>query len=130
MTGRVRSSVLWTVLISAMLLLAGCRTGAPGASQGSRQASGVRGWALIAGGPAPGTARPVRGVVVVAHSGGPGGSVAGSSTADASGLFKIDLSPGTYTLVQTGTYGEHAPPQVVTVEPGTYATVMMTLQVR
>jgi hypothetical protein len=44
--------------------------------------------------------------------------------ADPSGAFKVDLSPGTYTLIEVSDAAES---QTVIVEPGKYVTVTLTI---
>ncbi len=44
--------------------------------------------------------------------------------ADPSGAFRVDLSPGTYTLIEVS---GAAVSQTVTVEPGEYVTVTLTI---
>lgn len=128
----IRWVAVGLLLVPMTVLPAACGSSTPSASLSATRTSGVVGVAMMAGGPAVITQspRPVRGVVVVARRGGPQGPGIGTGTADSSGHFKIDLPPGTYTLVWTRRLGKQAEPQAVTVEPGKYATVTMTLQMR
>jgi hypothetical protein len=61
-------------------------------------------------------------VAVYAHKGGVDGPVAARVLADRAGKFRIDLSPGTYTLVQMA---PAAQPKTVTVRPGEYVHVTL-----
>lgn len=114
----IATLVLVALVCFAVLTLSSCGTGARSAD------SGVRGVAMIAGGPAPGSPRPEPGVAIVVHKGDLHGKIVARTTAASSGAFKVDLSPGTYTLVEVS---GAAVSRTVTVEPGTYVAV--TLQI-
>jgi hypothetical protein len=114
----IATLVAFAVVGLVMLSLSSCGTGARSAD------SGVRGVALIAGGPAPGSPRPEPGVAIVVHKGDLHGRIVARTTAASSGAFKVDLSPGTYTLIEVS---GAAVSRTVTVEPGTYVAV--TLQI-
>ena len=101
-----------------------CRAAA--VARGVRLGSGgVQGTALIEGGPAPGNPRPEPGVTVAVHKGGLHGTIVARTKASPSGAFKISLSPGKYTLVEVS---DAAVPRTVTVKPGKYVTVVLTIQ--
>ena len=102
----------------AMLSLSSCGTAAPAAH------GGVQGMAMIAGGPAPGSPRPEPGVAIAVHKGGLHGTIVARTKADPSGAFKVDLSPGTYTLIEVS---GAAVSQTVSVEPGKYVTVTLSI---
>lgn len=107
-----------TLVALAVLTLSSCGAAARPAH------SGVQGMAMLAGGPAPGSPRPEPGVAIAVHKGGLHGTIVARTTADPSGAFKVDLSPGTYTLVEIS---GAAVSQTVSVEPGKYVTVTLTI---
>jgi hypothetical protein len=109
---RISLAILTAVLL---LSLAAC-----GSASG-----GVQGTALIEGGPAPGNPRPEPGATVAVHKGGLHGTIVARTKASPSGAFKISLSPGKYTLVEVS---DAAVPRTVTVKPGKYVTVVLTIQ--
>ena len=126
------AAVLLAVLV--LLLAAACGTVAK---------SGVRGVAIMSGGPAtsgnPTPTHPDRAVVVV-HQGDANGKVVAKVRPDSAGAFRIDLAPGTYTLVQWGPGSVpggvsvlNAPPApiatTIAVEPGQYAKVTLEVSV-
>jgi hypothetical protein len=113
-----RRFVITPLVALAMLSLSSCGTAAQSAH------SGVQGVAMIAGGPAPGSPRPEPGVAIVVHEGDLHGTIVARTKADPSGAFKVDLSPGAYTLIEGS---DAAQPQTVTVEPGKYVTVTLTI---
>ena len=113
-----RGLVIAPLVALAMLSLSACGTAGPSAH------GGVQGMAMIAGGPAPGSPRPEPGVAIVVHEGDLHGTIVARTKADPSGAFKVDLSPGTYTLI--GVSGA-AVSQTVTVEPGKYVTVTLSI---
>ena len=102
----------------AMLSLSSCGTAAPAAH------SGVQGMAMLAGGPAPGSPRPEPGVAIAVHQGDLHGAIVARTKAGPSGAFKVDLSPGTYTLIEGS---DAAQSQTIVVEPGKYITVTLTI---
>lgn len=56
------------------------------------------------------------------------GELVTTCTADESGVFKVDLPSGTYTLVQVSAEGiEIGEPVTVAVRAGEYATVTLTI---
>jgi hypothetical protein len=110
--------VIAPLIALAMLSLSSCGTAARSAH------SGVQGMAMIAGGPAPGSPRPEPGVAIAVHEGNLHGTIVARTKADPSGAFKVDLSPGTYTLIETS---DAAVSQTVTVKPGKYVSVTLTI---
>jgi hypothetical protein len=80
--------------------------------------------AMLAGGPAPGSPRPEPGVAIAVHEGDLRGAIVARTTADSSGAFKVNLPPGTYTLIEVS---DAAVSQTVTVEPGKYVSVTLTI---
>jgi hypothetical protein len=115
--------VVLSALLLALLLLGAMACGAA-------PKSGVRGTALMGGGPViadiPAHRWPNRATVVV-HEGDAGGTVVASVKPDSSGAFTIDLVPGTYTLVQSGGSDSGGPSKTVTVERGSYAKVTLLM---
>lgn len=107
-----------TLVAVAMLLLSSCGAAARPAH------SGVQGMAMLAGGPAPGSPRPEPGVAIAVHEGDVHGTIVARTTAGPSGAFKVDLSPGAYTLIEVS---GAAVSQTVSVEPGKYVTVTLTI---
>jgi hypothetical protein len=107
-----------TLVALAVSALSSCGA----AAQSAR--SGVRGMAMIAGGPAPGSPRPEPGIAIAVHRSDIHGAVVARTTADSSGAFEVDLSPGRYTLVEVS---GAAVPRTVVVRPGEY--VVVTLQI-
>jgi hypothetical protein len=95
----------------------------PSQSPAQDQTSGVQGLAMIAGGPYPGSPRPVPHTSILVRRGGFTGRVAAKTTTDASGAFRVALPPGTYTVFEFDKFA----PQTVTVEPGNYVTVTLML---
>jgi hypothetical protein len=113
-----RGLFIATLVALAVFCLSSCATTAGSAR------SGVRGMAMIAGGPAPGSARPEPAVAIVVHKGDLHGAVVTRTTADPSGRFKVDLPPGRYTLTEVS---GAAVSQTVVVKAGDYVAV--TLQI-
>jgi hypothetical protein len=61
---------------------------------------------------------------IVVHAGDLQGEIVRRATADAGGAFKVDLPPGTYTVVLSPNFAiTHA--ETVTPEPGRYVTVRL-----
>ena len=118
MTRFSRCFVIALLVTLATLSLSACGTAAPSAR------SGVQGMAMIAGGPAPGSPRPEPGVAIAVHEGDRHGAIVARTKADPSGAFKVDLSPGTYTLTEVS---GAAVAQTVVVEPGKFVTVTLTI---
>jgi hypothetical protein len=110
---RISLAILTAVLL---LSLAACGNSASG---------GVQGTALIAGGPAPGSPRPEPGVTIAVHKGNLQGAIVARTKASPTGAFRISLSPGNYTLVEIS---DAARPRTVTVKPGKYVTIVLTIQ--
>ena len=81
---------------------------------------------MSAGGPATsdGTTNvwPSSNVTVVAHKGEVDGPVVAQAVADHDGRFRIDLPPGTYTLVQAEVAGR---PETITVHAGKYVRITL-----
>jgi hypothetical protein len=67
------------------------------------------------------------GCTIAVHRGNLRGELIARTEADSTGAFKIDLAPGTYTLVQV--FGG-AVPKTVTVQPGQYITVKLVIQAK
>ena len=112
-----RMRISLAILTSLVLLsLAACGS-APG---------GVQGTALIAGGPPPGSPRPEP-VTIAVHKGNLQSAIVARTKASPTGAFRIGLSPGNYTLVEIS---DAAVPRTVTVKPGKYVTVALTIQAR
>jgi len=126
---RIGRSLACLLLLAAMSVLTACDSDKPAASSDPAAASGVRGTVVAVDG-LHGGPRPRPGGSVVAHSGGPEGRVVGTGTVDADGAFEIDLPAGTYTLVQTGSFGKSPEFATVTVEPGRYSDATLALQMR
>ena len=122
MAGRFSlSGVVAVALAIAVLSLAGCES-SPSPSPSPTLHSGVHGLSLVKvlGPPAP---QPY--VTVAVHRGDIHGAIVARAKADSTGAFAADLAPGTYTLVQV--FGG-AVPKSVTVVPGQYATVKLTIR--
>jgi hypothetical protein len=113
-----RCLVIAALVALTTLSLSSCGTAARSVN------SGVQGMAMIAGGPAPGSPRPEPGVAIVVHEGDLHGTIVARTKADPSGAFRVDLSPGTYTLIEVS---GAAVSQTVIVEPGKYVTVTLTI---
>ena len=110
-----------SLLVAAAFLASACA----GSSPTPPGSSGVTGTAMIEGGPADWSPRPEPGVHVVAHKGGRDGRVAASVRVGPNGKFKMDLPPGTYTLVEVP---NSLAPRTVTIEPGRYVTVTLMVE--
>ncbi len=82
---------------------------------------------MLGGGPYPGIVRTEPGMTVAVHEGDLHGRIVATTKADSSGAFKVDLPPGTYTLIEVS---DGALPQIVTVEPGKYVTVTLWIAAR
>ena len=80
---------------------------------------------MIDGGPADWSPRPEPGVHVIAHKGDRNGSVAASVRVGPNGEFKMDLPPGTYTLLEVPS---NIAPRTITVERGRYVTVTLMVE--
>lgn len=112
------------VLALAALPACGAST-PPSPSPSPSPESGVRGTAKSAGGPSvDGTTNvwPSSGVTVVAHRGAVDGPVVAEAVADHDGRFRIDLPPGTYTLVQAEAASQ---PKTVVVHAGEYVRITL-----
>ena len=113
------------------LALAACGDSSPSPSPSPSSTQGVRGTTTIAGKggeqPRPGIAVAVyagdldAGVVARGESDTP---VVASGESDAAGAFSFDLPPGTYTVTEGSLW---ARPETVTVKPGQYAEVTLTI---
>ena len=112
------------VALLASLVTAGCGGTSPSPSPSTAD-SGVKGKALIVGGPPPGGPRPMSGVTVAVHRGKLGGPIVAKRRAAFDGSFTFDLPPGTYTLVEVS---DAAVAQTVVVRPGQRATVRLLVQ--
>ena len=124
-----RSTIVLVPLAALLLALAAlpaCGASTPPSPSPSPSAeSGVRGVAKSAGGPSvDGTTNvwPSSNVTVVAHSGAVDGPVVAQAVADHDGRFRIDLPPGTYTLVQAEPASQ---PKTVTVHAGEYVRITL-----
>ena len=82
---------------------------------------------MLGGGPPPGIVLSEPGMTVAVHEGDLHGEIVATATADSSAAFKVDLPPGTYTLIMIS---DGAMPQTVTVEPGKYVTVTLWIAAR
>jgi hypothetical protein len=110
----------------AMLVLSACGTTSPSASTSPSGPAGVHGYAMIEGGlPSSQDPRPMPGVTVSVLAGGIDGTVVTKTKADTHGAFTFDLVPGTYTLVEGS---DVSTAQTITVEPGTFFNVSLTIQ--
>jgi len=122
MAGLLRSGMM-VVLAGAVLSISACGGASPTPSPSATLRSGVHGLSLVevlAPTPAP---QPYATIAV--HEGDLEGAVVAKTKADSTGAFTVDLTPGTYTLVQV--FGG-AVPKTVTVVPGRYTTVKLTIQ--
>jgi hypothetical protein len=117
MTRSSRCLVTALLLASLLLLLSACGSPSPTLH------SGVQGKGMITGGPKAGS-RPDPGVTVAVHRGDLHGAIVAKVKADSSGAFRVDLPPGTYTLVEVS---GSAVPRTVTVEPGKYVKVTLRI---
>jgi hypothetical protein len=126
---KLSAAVLLAVL--ALFLAAACGTVAK---------SGVQGVAIISGRPAnsgnPTPTYPDRAALVVVHQGAANGKVVAKVRPNRAGAFRVDLAPGSYTLVQWGAGSVPASISLinaptapvskrVTVKPGQYAKVTL-----
>jgi len=125
---RLSHCCMFAVLLAlpALLLLA-CSTVSPSPAPSLSQASGVQGRAMLGGGRYPGIVLSEPGITVAVHGGDLHGEIVATTTADSSAAFKVDLPPGTYTLIEVS---DGAIPQTVTVEPGKYVTVTLWIAAR
>lgn len=117
------SGMVALVLAIAVFSISACGGGSPSPSPSLTPHSGVRGLSLVrvlAPTPAP---QPYATIAV--HQGDLKGAVVAKTKADSTGGFRVELLPGTYTLVQV--FGG-AVPKTVTVVPGRYETVKLTIQ--
>ena len=126
MTKSARCFKIALVLALTTLSLSACGAASPSASPTPSQTSGVRGKAMFAG-PFEAGSQPRPGVTVEVHQGDVHGTIVAKTVADPSGAFKVELPPGTYTLIEVS---DGAPPKTVTVEPGRYVTVTLTIIAR
>lgn len=62
-------------------------------------------------------------VPISVHKGDQSGRIVATARPDASGRFRVELPPGTYTL----TWGARLPARTVSVESGKHATVELFL---
>jgi hypothetical protein len=119
--------LVWlAVMVLALAALPACGASTPPSpSPSPSPESGVRGVAKSAGGPSvDGTTSvwPSSNVTVVAHRGAVDGPVVAQAFADHDGEFRIDLPPGTYTLVQAEVASQ---PKTVTVHAGEYVRITL-----
>jgi hypothetical protein len=125
----MRSKVLVRIAFVGLFVLiaAGCGSNP---QPKSTPASGVQGRAMTSGGeldagPNP---RPMPNVAIFVHEGDLHGTIVAQTKADSTGAFKIDLPPGTYTLVE-GLYAGGVP-KTITVKPGAYVRVRLMIVIR
>ena len=118
--------LMLALLALTTLVLSSCGGSSPSPSPTPPQVSGVRGTAVITGGPLPGSPRPGPFGIMV-HKGDLNGAVIAKGKSDLSGHFEFKLPPGTYTLVQVS---DAARPQTITVEPGKYVTITLTIEAK
>ncbi len=111
-------------IVLAFAAVSACGTSIPPSHPSPE--SGVQGTAKTTGGPATpdGTNNvwPSSNVTVVAHEGEIGGPVVARVVADHAGRFRMDLPPGTYTLVAADVASQ---PKTVTIRPGEYAHITL-----
>jgi len=116
-----RCYTLALLLALTVLTLAACGSPSPSPTPTPPPTSGVQGKVMFSGGPALSTGQtqqgPLPGVAVAVHESDLGGKTVATFKADATGRFKVELPPGTYTLVAKV---PGAGPETVTVEPGRY----------
>jgi len=125
---RLSHRCMFAVLLALTALLPlACGGVSPSPAPSPSPLSGVQGRAMIGGGRYPGIAESVPGVTVAVHEGDLHGETVATTTADSSAAFKVDLRPGTYTLMMIS---DGAMPQTITVEPGKYVTVTLWIAAR
>lgn len=138
-----RSFTVALTVLSVVLSLAACGGGSRSASPAPTLHSGVQGRTMITGGPKG--PRPDPGTLVTVIEAGPNSRIVAKVTSDASGVFRVDLPPGDYVLVDdpnpaqptasptTSPTGVPVPvraaSKVVTVEPGAYAKATLLVQI-
>lgn len=138
-----RRLTLALAVLSVALSLAACGGGSPSASHTPTLHSGVQGRTMITG--APKGARPDPGTLVTVVAAGPNGRVVTKVTSDASGVFRVDLPPGDYVLVDDPSPAQstasptasptgvpspvRAASKPVTVEPGAYAKATLLVRI-
>jgi len=112
-------------LLLALTVLSLSACGGVSPSPSPPQTARVQGTAMLAGGPAPGSARPLPGITVAVHEDDRHGKIVATAKTDTSGAFEVDLPPGTYTLILVS---DGAVPETVTLEPGDDTTVTLYIQ--
>jgi len=124
-----RCFMLALLVVLTVPTLSACGSPSTSPSPAPSLTSGVQGKVMFSGGPVLSTETPsdgtppkiqqgpMPGVAVAVHEGDLGGGIVVTVKADASARFKVELPPGTYTLVAKV---PGARPETVTVEPGKY----------
>lgn len=126
-------------VLSVVLSLAACGAGSPSPSPTPTLHSGIQGRTMITGGPKG--RRPDPGTPVTVVAAGPNSRIVAKVTSDASGVFRVDLLPGDYVLIDDpnpapasvwptpSPTGEPVPvraaAKLVRVEGGAYAKVTL-----
>jgi len=124
MAGFPRSITLVAFDALTALSVSACAGVSPSPSPSATQSSGVRGVSMVVAGLSR-TPVPQPNVRIAVHESDLAGAVVAMTTADAHGAFKVDLTPGRYTIVQV--FGG-AVPKTVTIRPGQYASVKLIIQ--
>lgn len=84
---------------AALIAIFALRPVTPPAPAGPAEASGVvNGRLLVVGGPAPGSARPLAGNIIVHRGTATDGPVVASAPTGTDGRFSVEVPPGTYEL--------------------------------
>ena len=120
----------WSIAVVVVLLVvfaSTCGSSGPSPSPSSSATSGVLGKALIDGGPPPGSPRPQGGVTVAAHRGALDGPVVAKTRAAMDGNFRLELPPGTYTLIEVS---DAAFPETVRVKPTQFSAVTLYIHAK
>ncbi len=134
MDGARRAFTVAASIILAGSLLTACASAQEPPPPAETESSGIEGRSLVFGAGGGGFAdtaaaseeRPYEGVIEI-REGDRSGAVVVTVAPDASGDFKVDLPPGTYTLIQLSADGAGiGEPVTVTVGPGSYEDVKLS----
>ena len=68
-------------------------------------------------------------MTIEVHAGGLDGAIVATALADKKGFFRVDLPPGTYTLIVKRYDDRYRIPTKVTVTAGSYARVRVNTRV-